>query len=258
MDVYSPEITNYFALIYGGSGTGKTHLAATAGELGKVLIIDADLGGVTVKTSKRLEQWKDNVVIASARAFRDLDEAAKLIDKNDVDEWRKKLLSKGEENKKLVEKIVAPFDWFVFDTWTEWQWLMLTELRKNEGLSGGGKLDFRKNIGIQHWGMLTDLNKIAIETFRDMGKNIIFNMQEVIVHDEVSGFTYGGPAIHGKMVKEMPAYFNIVVHTYSTPTGDYVASTKRKGFFDAKTRFGEPGEFKGFPTIKQVFNVATK
>lgn len=255
MDIYKPGINNYFALVYGGSGSGKTHFAATAAELGRVLIIDADLGGVTTQTSKRLEPWRDNIFVASARQFTDLDEAARLIDKNDPDEWRRKLLAKDKSNEELVNHIDKPFDWFVFDTWTEWQWLMMSELRKNEGLLGGSKLNFRKNIQIQHWGMMTDLNKMAIEAFRDMNKNIIFTMQEVIVHDEVSGFTYGGPAIHGKMVKEMPAYFNIVVHTTSTPTGDYVASTKRKGFFDAKTRFGEAAEFKGFPTVKQVFNI---
>ena len=64
--------------------------------------------------------------------------------------------------------------------------------------------------------MMTDLNKLAVEAFKTISKgglNIIFTMQESIVKDEITGVTVKGPAIHGKLVKELPAYFEIVVHT---------------------------------------------
>ena len=245
MEAYTPEIENYFVLVYGGSGSGKTHLTSTLGELGKVLNIDADLGGTTIVTAPTLADYRKNITLAKFRAFRDIDQVAKLIDKNDPDAW-----NKAVEGMNVTE----PFDWFVFDTWTEIQWIMMVELRKNADRSGAGRLDFRKNIEIQHWGQLTDLNKLCTETFRDMGKNIVFNMQEVIVHDDVSGFTYGGPAIHGKMVKEMPAYFNAVIHTTNTATGAFQASTKRKGFFDAKTRYGV-GKEETNPTMKSMLDI---
>ena len=46
MQVIDPSVDHcgYFALGYGGSGTGKTHLAGTLGDIGYTLIIDADKG----------------------------------------------------------------------------------------------------------------------------------------------------------------------------------------------------------------------
>jgi len=244
MEAYEPTIDNYFVLVYGGSGSGKTHLTSTLGELGSVLNIDADLGGTTIVTAPTLAKYRDNITLCKFRQFKDIDQVAKLMDKNDPDEW----------NKIIGSKVTKPFDWFVFDTWTEVQWIMMTKLRKDADRSGGGRLDFRKNIEIQHWGMLTDLNKLCTETFKEMERNIVFNMQEVIVHDDVSGFTYGGPAIHGKMVKEMPAYFNAVIHTSNSASGAFIASTKRKGFFDAKTRYGVGKEVQD-PTMKVMLDI---
>ena len=37
-----------FALVYGASGTGKTHLMGTVGALGKVRLIDIDQGVKTI------------------------------------------------------------------------------------------------------------------------------------------------------------------------------------------------------------------
>lgn len=247
MESYIPEAKNRFALVYGGSGSGKTHLCATLGDLGKVLMIDADLGGSTVVYAPTLERRRKNIDLVKFREFRDIDQIAKLIDQNDVGKW-----------KQVVPGLCAderPYEWFIFDTWTEVQWLMHTKLRKDIDRSGGGKLDFRKNIEIQHWGMLTDLNKLCVETMRDFEKNIIFTMQEVIVQDDISGFTYGGPSIHGKMVKDMPGYFNAVIHTTNTSTGQFVATTKRKGFFDAKTRYGVAKEITGEPTMKEMLDL---
>lgn len=244
IDLKNKNSDNVFALVYGASGTGKTHLMGTVGELGKVLIIDVDQGIKTLRNAPDIvkAKYNDNTTVVSFDQFRDLDEAYKLVQLNDPKKW----------TQKFGITVESPFDWIIWDTWSELQWFMLEELRsKDSGMKGSG-LNFRQNIQIQHWGMMTDLNKLAIESFRMCKVNQIFTMQEKLDKDELSGAIYGGPAIHGKMVQEMPTYFDIVVHTYTDVQGNYCASTKSKGRWPAKTRLGEGGEYKN-PKASQIF-----
>ena len=261
MQVIDPSVDNgkCFALGYGGSGTGKTHLAGTLGDLGYTLIIDADKGYKTlVKPSVPgiTQKMRDNLVICSVEQFKDLDTAYQLIHDNDPDKWSRALSTKDRK----VE-ITKPFDWAVWDTWSEMQWHMMQQLRRNESLLSpnmGKTLDFRKNIGIQHWGMLTDLNRLAIEQLRDCTYggtiNQLFLMQEKIDKNEDLGTVEKGPSIHGKMMAEMPTYFDIVFHTTTDAVGNFMASTKRKAGWPAKTRLGEGQEYKN-PTAREVLGL---
>ena len=240
-DLLSEDTDRVFALIYGGSGTGKTELVGTLGELGEVLIIDIDKGYKTLKHSARVKPFRDKLTAVSFDDFKDLDSAYKLALANDPKKW------------KQVIGIEKKFDWIVFDTWSELQWSMMQKLRKDNGLDSA-VLDYRKNIQIQHWGMMTDLNKLAVESLRDCDVNIIFTMQETMSKDEISGQIFGGPAIHGKLVQEMPAYFDIVVHTSVDIQGNFVASTKPKGKWPAKSRIKTIAEYKN-PYARDIFKV---
>lgn len=247
IDFENEPLEGIFALVYGESGTGKTHLMATLGELGYVLIVDSDKGRRTVQRAPELRQYWDNLEIVSFDKFADLEGLRKLCMKNDPAEW----------SKAIGKPINRKFDWVVIDTWTEVQWVMLQKLRNEQGLGGGANeaLAYRKNIQIQHWGMMTDLNKLSVEAFKDISKsglNIIFTMQESVVKDEVTGVTVKGPAIHGKLVKELPAYFEIVVHTYNDISGAWCATTLPKQGWPAKTRLGKGADMKN-PTAKQIF-----
>lgn len=244
INLNAPDTDPVFALVYGASGTGKTHLMGTLGELGKVLIIDIDQGIKTLRNAPDLleAKWNDNITVVSFDQFKDLDEAYKLVHANDPKLWTKKF---GIE-------ITEPFDWIAWDTWSEIQWYMLEELRSKDSEMKGVGLNFRKNIQIQHWGMMTDLNKLAVQQLRSCKVNQVFTMQEKLDKDELSGAIYGGPAIHGKMVQEMPTYFDIVVHTYTDLSGGYCATNKAKGKWPGKTRLGVGQEYKN-PTAKQLF-----
>lgn len=235
-----------FALVYGPSGSGKTHFVGTLAELGKVLIIDIDKGYKTLASAVDLAKVRDNIFVCSFDKFKDLNEAAQLVAKNDPDLWNKKFNTPG-----LIKE---PFDWVAWDTWSEIQWFMLEELRSKDAEMRGSGLNFRKNVQIQHWGMMTDLNKLAVQELRKCKVNQIFTMQEAMTKDEVSGVIHGGPAIHGKMVQEMPVYFDVVVHTGNDLGGNFTATTKKKGAWPAKTRLGAGTEYKN-PTAKQVFNL---
>lgn len=244
IDLNLPDTDPVFALVYGASGTGKTHLMGTLGELGRVLIIDIDQGIKTLRNAPDLvkARYTDNITVVSFDQFKDLDEAYKLIHANDPKLW----------SKKFGVEIAQPFDWIAWDTWSELQWYMLEELRSKDSAMKGNGLNFRSNVQIQHWGMMTDLNKLAVEQLRACKVNQVFTMQEKMDKDEVSGQIYGGPAIHGKMVQEMPTFFDIVVHTYTDLQGNYCATNRAKGKWPGKTRLGIGQDYKN-PTAKQLF-----
>lgn len=244
IDLKAPDNDPIFALVYGASGTGKTHLMGTLGELGRVLIIDIDQGIKTLRNAPDLKKagFTNNITVVSFDKFKDLDEAYKLVAANDPKQWTKKF---GVE-------IAQPFDWIVWDTWSEIQWYMLEELRSKDSEMKGNGLNFRKNVQIQHWGQVTDLNKLAVQQLRACKVNQVFTMQEKLDKDELSGTVYGGPAIHGKMVQEMPTYFDVVVHTYTDLSGNYCATNKAKGKWPGKTRLGVGQDYKN-PTAKMLF-----
>ena len=81
IDLKAPDTDPIFALVYGASGTGKTHLMGTIGELGRVLIIDIDQGIKTLRNAPDLKKagYTDNITVVSFDKFRDLDEAYKKI-----------------------------------------------------------------------------------------------------------------------------------------------------------------------------------
>ena len=247
IDLKAQDKDPIFALAYGASGTGKTHFVATLGGLGRVLVIDIDQGIKTLRNAPDIQQahYNDNITVVSFDKFKDLDEAYKLVAANDPVKW----------SQKFGVKIDKPFDWIAWDTWSEIQWYMLEALRSKDPAMKGNGLNFRSNVQIQHWGMMTDLNKLSVEAFKDISKkglNIVFTMQEAIVKDEITGSVVKGAAIHGKLVKELPAYFEVVVHTYNTITGDWCATTLPKQGWPAKTRLGKGAEYKN-PTAKQIF-----
>ncbi len=220
-----------FGLVYGGSGTGKTHLIGTLGTLGRVLVIDIDNGYETIVNSPFItDAMRKNITVVSFDEFGDLDTAFKTIAKNTPAEW----------SKILGETITEKFDWIVWDTWSEIQWAMTQELRQNRNLTltGGKKIGFRQNIQIQDWGSLTDLNKLSIMEFKKLPINQLFTMQEKIDKDDITGEVIKGPAIHGKLITEMPAWFGVVVHTYTNLQGRWCASTLPKNKWIAKTRLG--------------------
>lgn len=252
IDFENQSEDHVFALVYGGSGTGKTHLMGTVGELGKVLLIDIDQGYLTIKNANDLKKYHPNITVCSFDKFEDLDAAYKLVAANDVTKWNNFFNGNRKPGSEgYVEFVTEPFDWILWDTWSEIQWFMMQKLRANEGLAGAG-INFRKNVQIQHWGALTDLNKLAVQSLRDCKVNQVFTMQEAMMKDELSGQVFGGPAIHGKLVQEFPAFFDVVVYTYTDLQGKFCARTKPKGKMTAKTRLGEGQEIVN-PTAKQLF-----
>lgn len=234
MNLIKPSNNKLFALVYGMSGTGKTHLAATYCLLhpeDPVLLIDVDQGSATLLASD-LKDVK-NLFAVSFDTFKDLNSAFNLCQKNTVEDWCKEI-------PELTGLLKKPFRCIIWDTWSELQWEMSKELRRKSGLTGKG-LDYRENIQIQHWGQMTDLNKLAAASFKDLPIDSIFIMQSQVTEDSITHQVIKGPAIHGKLVTEFPALFTTVIYTYNNPKGEFCATTLPKLGWPAKVR-GKAGK----------------
>lgn len=236
--------TKLFGLIYGMSGTGKTHLAATYCRLypnDPVLLIDVDQGSATLKAKDLADI--NNLFVVSFDDFKDLNDAYELCATNTVEKWCEAI----PELKGLLTK---PFKCIIWDTWSEMQWEMSAELRSKNKLMGKG-LTFRDNIQLQHWGQLTDLNKLSVAAFKELPIDCLFLMQAEIKEDAVTGQIIKGPAIHGKLVTELPAMFTTVIYTYTNPRGTWCATTLPKLGWIAKVR-GLEGKDIELPTMEKL------
>ena len=233
-----------FALVYGVSGSGKTHLAATYAlwhPEENVLLVDVDQGSETLK-AKEFSNAR-NLFVISFDTFKDLDELYTLCKNNTVQGWIQAI-------PELKGKLNKPFKCGIIDTWTELQWVLLTELRRKNSRLGQG-LDFRQNIEIQHWGQMTDINKLSVISFKDLEMEFLFLMQAQVKEDKATGALVKGPSIHGKLVLEFPAYFTTVIYTYNTPQGEWKATTLPKMGWPAKVR-GKVGKDMANPTLKEL------
>ena len=106
INLENKEDARVFALVYGSSGTGKTHLMGTLGELGRVLLIDIDQGSKTIQYASDLKKYHNNITVCSFDQFKDLDQAYKLVSANDPKKWTEFFKSEIKE----------PFDWIAWDT----------------------------------------------------------------------------------------------------------------------------------------------
>lgn len=236
--------TKLFGLIYGMSGTGKTHLAATYCRMypdEPVLLIDVDQGSATLN-AKDLQDI-NNLFVVSFDDFKDLNDVYELCKENTVEKWCEAI----PEMKGLLKK---PFKCVIWDTWSEMQWEMSSELRTKNKLLGKG-LNFRDNIQLQHWGQLTDLNKLSVVAFKELTMDCLFLMQAEIKEDATTGALVKGPAIHGKLVTELPAMFTTVIYTYTNPKGVWCATTLPKLGWIAKVR-GFDGRDLELPTMEKL------
>lgn len=266
IDIQGAVTKPHFVLIYGKSGSGKTHLCGTLGELGNVLFIDIDQGHETLRCAPTLEKARGNITVVSFEAFGDLDKAYKAVAKNDPANWER-IFNQGKRDNegkpitpehKDYHKVETPFDWVVWDTWTHVQHYMKEGLRTKESKDPfNGTIGFRKNISQPDWGSLSDINDIAVVALRDCSVNQVFIMQEILKilnPGKANETVVKGPAIHGQMVERMPSYFDVVVHTDTDTMGRFTQTTKAKSGWIAKSRRGPGADFTG-ATMKEVLNI---
>lgn len=122
-DVKSDGNITLNMIIYGASGVGKTTLAATAAELGKVLYIDAEAGSKFID-----EKYKDKIDILTLENVYDLNDVLKI---ENIKEYKTIVLdSLTEIMKKLVDKIKGTKEQATMQDWGKIISQMETYIRK--------------------------------------------------------------------------------------------------------------------------------
>lgn len=253
MQTITTRKNNIFALLYGQSGSGKTWLASSLGELGNVLIVDSDQGYMTLLQSA-LQKYSDNITIVSCDKFSNINTIYECCSKNDKSTWDNAISG--------LDSPIGGYQWVVFDTWTEMQWLITQEIREQFDVSFVRRNKqstkdlsmFRAPFEIAEWGQLNDFNKLCIEKFRECNLNFLFICQEGYTQDNTTSEITHGVALSGKLVKEFPGYFDVVIHQFIDVQNTRVSTTKSTNKFYAKTRFGIGSDWKN-ATMKTILQL---
>lgn len=209
------------AIVYGESGSGKTHFAGTLP--GKTLIIAAEANGI--KTLAR-SQNVDNIEIAYLPA------PAERADE-----------TMGRYNQFFDSLMIhdLPFDNLVLDSATELANLVL--LAKADPNKNGGTPTV-KNYGEAQFAMKRYL-RILRDIAEVKGKNVIVIALESELVLNQSGETQNSkthPAISGKkLAPEAEGLYDIVAHLEKTPDGRRFFRLDGNEQFVAKDRFGRKG-----------------
>lgn len=221
-------------LPYGEPGCGKTRFLGSVGERLYTLGIDVDNGFKTLLQIPKA--WRENIFPIRLTAFEDIDWLYKLICKNDPEEMTRALNAGLAEDDPHFRRVLKPFEAIGFDTWSEVNWSVKEERRKDIKKQGDGSLKFRPNIEIQDWGMIIDLNQVCIQAFREVPITFICCMHEMFFEDKKGGRTSGTPSINGKFAAEIGKHFDIVGHMHVNIMGKYVMDTQAKQKYQAKSR----------------------
>lgn len=219
--------TKYDIMVYGPSGSGKTEYGGTWGELGTVLMADADDGILAIRASPRLK-CKDQI-------------------------WRVPIVDEAED-----PHILQPVGFLTIE--------QIVKDVKTTGMYGNVKprtiiLDSATTIGAYAMSHTLFVNKRVEPVLRDWGHqmkrmvdlitlarsikdvNFIYIAHEQYTKDEISGQIWCLPLITGKLAAQISLYFDEVYHSKVMQVGDqskYLLETKPTGIITAKSRFDLP------------------
>jgi hypothetical protein len=170
------DVSQYIFLVYGGSGTGKTRLAA---QFPDPLFLSCDtgvMGGLLSGVQFTPKQVRLNTYQQLLALYPRLEAGANKDFKTLV------LDSLTSFNQMVVRDIVAP--------------------------------TMRETPRFDDWNLAVARMRNVINKLASFGTHLIFTATEQIVKDELQGKTNGLPNLPGKLAQEAPAGVDIVLHLY--------------------------------------------
>lgn len=196
-------------LVYSPPGIGKTTLAKTLQE--KTLIVSAEAGllslkGTDIDVYDLTEDENGNAVPKEQRV-------ARLFT---LYKW----LAKDEAKKK--------YKWLFVDSLTEIAQNLVEELL----------IQFPDpKDGLKMWGEYAIKSRSLVKSFRDLNYNVVFTALEIEEKDE-NGRRYLRPDMQGRTGKQLPAFFDEVLHLEIDNEGKRQILTQPKENISAKDRSG--------------------
>lgn len=218
--VSPPETPSYFnILLYGVPGVGKTVFAATSGNIGDTLFIDAENGMASLRSVRqdmsRIDRIPVNDYAQVARIYEWMRAHCQFRDRNDNDRLSA-----------LAGKIsgIAPtrrYITVILDSLTEIQKLIAYKLTGIQ-LGDQNLSDTITPMDFKAWYSNAEGVRLLIRSFRNLPINFIAITGETDVTN-AQGVAEKRPALPGKLASEVLGYFDTVGYMASgqknTPDG---------------------------------------
>ncbi len=201
-------------LAYGPSGSGKTKMIETLVPLGKVLVLDAEGGLLSIRGVKGID-------VARILSVADLREAYSF-------------LSKGGHD----------YKWVALDSISEISEMILVEAKGKiaERVAGGEKVDARQ----AYFMVLEDTVRIC-KAFRDLPMSLYFSCKQSVEKDESGSLAYTLGFPGNKLHTAIPYLFDTIfrMHVEKSENGEprHLVQTRKDGASEAKSRGGKLNMF---------------
>jgi hypothetical protein len=242
---------NFNALVYGGTGTGKTTLFTTARRPVYVYIFDP--GGEVSIRDEIAQGW----IIADTRFQSDDPKEPKAYK-----EWEK------DFNDKRHSGFFEMFATVGFDSLSTWSDLIMNRILKDMGRAPGQNIKYEGQT-IQSYGVpfQQDYNpematiKYMVKLLMTLPCDVIFTAHPVKTKDDVTGKMFIGPSVTGRLKETLPLLFTEIYAAVTNATAggiNYQLLTRNDGLYMARTRLGKGGIFDTYekPDIKSLLKKA--
>ena len=201
-------------MVYGGYGSGKTHLLSTASQvlsMGKVLMISIEAGDETTSKFPDTSIVRINQYSQLAEVFEWLRMHCKFRDYEKGNERNQALLklhNKGFGTELDDPAQVPIFNTVIIDSLTEAQKICMYGLL---GISiGNHKLNVVPlQPQFKEWGESAEMIRLLIRSFRDLPMHTLMSVAEQVTENDKKELVYT-PLLPGKLSQECQAYFDVV------------------------------------------------
>lgn len=248
--------------VYGASGVGKTHLAATAQdcpELRDVLYVDAEAGGQTLRTMAKgnldivsIQNWNQLV-----RVYEFLQQYCKLKESQVSEAQLRALFAKVG----IGDRPTLPdYKTVVIDTIDEVQDYCMKHIQGIDPQNTKLDMPYAKP-GWEEYGEILDRMRSTVRNFRNLPMHVVVTCHREIKQDESQRMIIV-PSLVGKFGIAVQAYFDFVGYyvakSQPTETG---RAMKRRLFiepganFDAKNRCSPEQGWVDEPTMEKMLDL---
>jgi phage nucleotide-binding protein len=185
--VKASELSNKInMLIYGEPGVGKTRIIGSCDalpEMRKVCILDIDGGALTVRDTF------PNVDVIRITSYKELQGV--------YDD-----LKAGGHSYQTIG----------IDTITEVQKYNMTDVMRNLVAKDPNRNEYVPDR--REWGISSEMVRRMIHAFKDLPYNTIFTAHVKDDEDQSTGVTIKRPDLPGKLARQIPGWFDLVVYMY--------------------------------------------
>ena len=212
-------------LAYGPPGGGKTTLAGSMALRVKTLILSAESGLLSLQNL----EGKPDVDYVQINNFADMEAAFHYL-KNEKHDYQ----AVGIDSLTEIQRTCK--DWILEDT-------------------------KKSAMEIRDWGTLANKIERMVRSFRDLPMHLVVTALEDSETDKMTGEVKVWPALQGSVQKQLPAYFDICLYTFSREVGEgadrktvHSVLSQNSGKYVAKDRSGKLPKVIDSPTFGKLYD----